>query len=137
MQQVNLRELYPNVYNTDIFVEVTDEVQTVFLADKKAHEARERQMYRYKAFYSLDSNEGIENLVIQHPMTPDEILEEKQLREQLYTAVMALPDKQAKRIYARFYLGMTVQEIAAAEGVAPRRVRNSIQNGLKNLAKQI
>lgn len=137
MQQVNLRELYPNVYNTDIFVEVTDEVQTVFLADKKAQEARERQMYRYKAFYSLDSNDGIENLVIQHPMTPDEILEEKQLREQLYTAVMALPDKQAKRIYARFYLGMTVQEIAAAEGVAPRRVRNSIQNGLKNLAKQI
>ena len=50
---------------------------------------------------------------------------------------MALPDKQAKRIYARFYLGMTAQEIAAAEGVAPRRVRNSIQNGLKNLAKQI
>lgn len=137
MQKINLRELYPNVYNTDIFVEVTDEVQTVFLADKKAQEARERQMYRYKAFYSLDSNEGIENLVIQHPMTPDEILEEKQLREQLYTAVMALPDKQAKRIYARFYLGMTVQEIAAAEGVAPRRVRNSIQNGLKNLAKQI
>lgn len=137
MQQVNLRELYPNVYNTDIFVEVTDEVQTVFLADKKAQEARERQMYRYKAFYSLDSNDGIENLVIQHPMTPDEILEEKQLREQLYTAVMALPDKQAKRIYARFYLGMTIQEIAAAEGVAPRRVRNSIQNGLKNLAKQI
>lgn len=137
MQQVNLRELYPNVYNTDIFVEVTDEVQTVFLADKKAQEARERQMYRYKAFYSLDSNDGIENLVIQHPMTPDEILEEKQLREQLYTAVMALPDKQAKRIYARFYLGMTVQEIAAAEGVAPRRVRNSIQNSLKNLAKQI
>lgn len=137
MQQVNLRELYPNVYNTDIFVEVTDEVQTVFLTDKKAQEARERQMYRYKAFYSLDSNDGIENLVIQHPMTPDEILEEKQLREQLYTAVMALPDKQAKRIYARFYLGMTVQEIAAAEGVAPRRVRNSIQNGLKNLAKQI
>ena len=137
MQQVNLRELYPNVYNTDIFVEVTDEVQTVFLADKKAQEARERQMYRYKAFYSLDSNDGIENLVIQHPMTPDEILEEKQLREQLYTAVMALPDKQAKRIYARFCLGMTAQEIAAAKGVAPRRVRNSIQNGLKNLAKQI
>ena len=137
MQQVNLGELYPNVYNTDIFVEVTDEVQTVFLADKKAQEARERQMYRYKAFYSLDSNDGIENLVIQHPMTPDEILEEKQLREQLYTAVMALPDKQAKWIYARFYLGMTVQEIAAAEGVAPRRVRNSIQNGLKNLPKQI
>ena len=47
------------------------------------------------------------------------LLEEKQLREQLYAAVMALPEKQAKRIYARYYLGMRVSEIAAAEGVDP------------------
>ena len=61
--------------------------------------------------------------------------EEKQLREQLYTAVMALPEKQAKRIYARYYLGMRVGEIAAAEGVDPSRVRDSIRRGLKQLAK--
>ena len=61
--------------------------------------------------------------------------EEKQLREQLYAAVMALPEKQAKRIYARYYLGMRVSEIAAAEGVDPSRVRDSIRRGLKQLAK--
>ena len=53
------------------------------------------------------------------PQTPEMLLEEKQLREQLYAAVMALPEKQAKRIYARYYLGMRVSEIAAAEGVDP------------------
>ena len=63
-------------------------------------------------------------------------LEEKQLREQLYAAVMALPDKQAKRIYAHFYLGMTPKEIAQAEGVDPGRVRDSIRKGLRKLAKQ-
>ena len=52
-------------------------------------------------------------------------------REQLYAAVMALPEKQAKRIYARYYLGMRVSEIAAAEGVDPSRVRDSIRRGLK------
>ena len=62
-------------------------------------------------------------------------LEEKQLREQLYAAVMALPEKQAKRLYARYYLGMRVSEIAAAEGVDPSRVRDSIRRGLKQLAK--
>ena len=67
--------------------------------------------------------------------TPEMFLEEKQLREQLYTAVMALPEKQAKRIYARYYLGMRVGEIAAAEGVDPSRVRDSIRRGLKQLAK--
>ena len=40
-----------------------------------------------------------------------------------------------KRIYARYYLGMRVSEIAAAEGVDPSRVRDSIRRGLKQLAK--
>lgn len=39
MQKINLRELYPDIYKTDTFLEVTDEVQAVFLADKRA-EAR-------------------------------------------------------------------------------------------------
>ena len=46
-----------------------------------------------------------------------------------------LPEKQAKRIYASYYLGMRVGEIAAAEGVDPSRVRDSIRRGLKQLAK--
>ena len=61
------------------------------------------------------------------PQTPEMLLEEKQLREQLYAAVMALPEKQAKRIYAWYYLGMRVSEIAVAEGVDPSRVRDSIR----------
>ena len=69
------------------------------------------------------------------PLTPEEILEDRQCREQLYAAVMSLPDKQAKRIYARYYLGMTAKEIAQAEGVDPRRVRDSICLGIKKLAK--
>ena len=59
------------------------------------------------------------------------VLEEKQFREQVYAAVTKLPEKQAKRIYARYYLGMTVNEIAEVEGVDPSRVRDSIRRGLK------
>ena len=33
MQKINLRDLYPDIYKTDIFLEVTDEVQAVFLAE--------------------------------------------------------------------------------------------------------
>ena len=92
-------------------------------------------MYNYKAHYSLDCDNGIEKAVVQHPPTPEEILEDKQLRDQLYAAVMQLPDKQAKWIYARYYLGMRVSEIATAEGVDQSRVRDSIRRGLKQLAK--
>lgn len=90
-------------------------------------------MYNYKAHYFLDCDNGIEKAIVQHPPTPEEILEDKQLRDQLYAAVMELPDKQAKWIYARFYLGMTVKEIAQVEGVDLSWVYKSIKRGLKRL----
>ena len=137
MPKINLRELYPDIYKTDTYLEVTDEVQAVFLADKRAEARYLRQMYNYKAHYSLDCDNGIEKAIVQHPLTPEEILEDKQLRAQLYAAVIELPDKQAKWIYARFYLGMTVQEIAMAESIDPSWVYKSIKRGLKRLAKKI
>ena len=102
---------------------------------ERAEAAYDRRMYRYNAHYSLDCDNGIENAILLKPQAPEMLLEEKQLREQLYAAVMKLPEKQAKRIYARYYLGMTVNEIAEVEGVDPSRVRDSIRRGLKQLVK--
>ena len=135
MKKINLRELYPNVYTTDFFVDVTEEVMETIRAAERAEAAYERKMYRYKAQYSLDCENGIENAVLLKPQTPEMLLEEKQFQEQVYAAVMKLPEKQAKRIYARYYLGMTVNEIAEVEGVDPSRVRDSIRRGLKQLGK--
>ena len=135
MKKINLRELYPDVYPTDFFIDVTEEVMETIRAAERAEAAYEQKMYRYKAQYSLDCENGIENAVLLKPQTPEMLLEEKQLREQLYAAVMALPEKQAKRIYARYYLGMRVSEIAVAEGVDSSRVSDSIRRGLKQLAK--
>ena len=130
MKKVNLRDLYPNVYKSDYFVEVTEDVLETIRAAERAEAAYDRRMYRYKAHYSLDCDNGIENAVLLKPQTPEMVLEEKQFQEQVYAAVMKLPEKQAKRIYARYYLGMTVNEIAEVEGVDPSRVRDSIRRGL-------
>ena len=135
MKKINLRELYPDVYTTDFFIDVTEKVMETIRAAERAEAAYERKMYRYKAQYSLDCENGIENAVLLKPQTPEMVLEEKQFQEQVYAAVMKLPEKQAKRIYARYYLGMTVNEIAEVEGVDPSRVRDSIRRGLKQLAK--
>ena len=135
MKKINLRELYPDVYTTDFFVDVTEEVMETIRAAERAETAYERKMYRYKAQYSLDCENGIENAVLLKPQTPEMVLEEKQFQEQVYAAVMKLPEKQAKRIYARYYLGMTVNEIVEVEGVDPSRVRDSIRRGLKQLVK--
>ena len=135
MQIINLRELYPDIYKTDVFLEVTDEIKAVFQEEKRAEAAYDRQKYRYKAHYSLDRGDGIEHDALLRPSTPEMVLEEKQQKEQLYYAVMNLPKLQARRIYARYYLGMSVSEIARAEGVSKSRISESIKYGLKNLSK--
>ena len=43
--EINLQELYPDIYKADTYLEVTDEVQAVLLADKRAEARYLRQMY--------------------------------------------------------------------------------------------
>ena len=54
MKKVNLRELYPSIYPSDVYIEVADEVEEVFASYRKQEAAYERQVYRHKAHYSLD-----------------------------------------------------------------------------------
>jgi RNA polymerase sigma-70 factor (ECF subfamily) len=112
MKKINLRELYRDVYTTDFFVDVTEEVMETIRAAERAEAAYERKMYRYKAQYSLDCENGIENAVLLKPQTPEIVLEEKQFQEQVYAAVMRLPEKQAKRIYETRFLAVGKTDIS-------------------------
>ena len=123
MQKINLRELYPDVYKTDVFVDVAEEVVAAIRSQEQDDAAYERR------------EDGIENDALNRSLTPEEVLEQKLLREEVYAALMQLTAIQARRIYARFYLGMTVAEIARIEGADRRRVWESIRRGLKKLAR--
>ena len=112
MKKINLRELYRDVYTSDFFVDVTEEVMETIRAAERAEAAYERKMYRYKAQYSLDCENGIENAVLLKPQTPEIVLEEKQFQEQVYAAVMRLPEKQAKRIYETRFLAVGKTDIS-------------------------
>lgn len=81
MQTINLKQYYP-FCKEDIFVEVSDEIVEAFLLDKRAEAARDRKMFRYKAFYSLDCNDGIENAAIgwAQPSPEDYLIEKEELR---------------------------------------------------------
>ncbi len=67
MKKVNLRDLYPDVYKNDHFVEVTEDVLETIRAAERAEAAYDRRMYRYKAHYSLDCDNGIENALLMKP----------------------------------------------------------------------
>lgn len=134
MKEINLRELYPDIYSADIFVEVTDEVWAAIQTSQRVEATYERQKFRYKAYYSLDHGDGIEGCLLVQPLAPENIIENKWLHIELQNAIRKLTPAQRRRIYARFYLGRTIAEITRKERVDQRRVGKSIQCGLERLA---
>ena len=133
MPKINLRDLYPDFYKADCIIDIPEEVLSVFVEHERREAAYARKMYRYKAQYSLDRADGIENAIQFVSYSPDEIYERKLTTQQLHAAIAALPDKQGRRIYAHYILGIGKTEIAKAEGVSIASVAESIERGLRNM----
>ena len=134
MAIVNLKDYYP-FYTSDCFIEVSEELAETFKEFERKEAAYRLRTYRHKAYYSLDRNDGLEHEVIFSAFSPYELYERKITVQELYSAISSLPDKQAKRIYAHFILGITKQDIARAEGVHEKVVRVAIERGLRRLEK--
>ena len=113
-------------------MEVSEEVAEMFKEFERKEAAYRLRTYRHKAYYSLDRDDGLEHEVA---LSPHELYERKVTMQELHAAISSLPDKQAKRIYAHFILGMTKQDIARAEGVHEKVVRVAIERGLRRLEK--
>ena len=134
MKIINLRDYYPS-YTSDFFIEVADEIALSlkrFDLDEKAYRLR---TYRHRAYYSLDRNDGIEHAAIFLSLSPGEIYERKVTNQEVYAAINSLSDKQAKRINAYFFLGMSKAAIAKVEGVRESTIWESIERGLRNIEK--
>ncbi len=134
MIRINLRDLYP-FYKSDFLIEIPDEVaELIKQIERKEHADYERIRVN-KAYYSLDADDGIERDIVLLVLSPEEIYERKLSKQELYAAINSLPEKQAKRIYAHFFLCMSKAEIARIEGVNKCQVSRSIEKALKNIEK--
>lgn len=131
---INLRDFYP-FYTCDAFIDVPDEIGAVLLESKRLEKNFIDRLIYHKAYYSLDCEDGIENDAVDKPLTPEELYINREEKAQLYAAFSRLPDKQAKRLYAFFFLGMSKTAIAKAEGVSVKTVCESIVRGLETLKK--
>ena len=109
MAIINLRDYYP-FYTSDCFMEVSDEVAEMFKEFDRKEAAYRLRTYRHKAYYSLDRDDGLEHEAVFVALSPHELYERKVTMQELHAAIASLPDKQAKRIYAHFILGMTKQD---------------------------
>lgn len=132
MKRINLKAYYDHI-TEDTYIDVPDEVFNIFEEYRKAEQAYQSRIQYHKAYYSLDRGDGIEHSVLFVSLSPDEIYERKLTTEQLHAAIATLPDKQAKRIYAHYFLGMSKAAIAKAEGVSKATIGQSIKAALKSI----
>ena len=158
MLKIDLKDLYPHrrkrivkggkliwvkVPNPSCVVEVYAEEREAFLSEmtrknanilfgfQRKENAFLRKMFRYGMKYSLDAGDGIEKDVLIPAPTPHGVFFEKLKRERLHAALDSLPKKTSWRIKAHFYDGLSVSQIARAEGAAKSTVSESITFGLE------
>ena len=130
MAIINLRDVYP-FYRSDLFVEVSQDVAEAMTTAARRESNASRQMYRYKAQYSLNRGDGIEHSSLHFAPSPAELYEEKEEIEALYAALATLPEKQGRRVFAHYILGVSKAELAWAEGVSKAAVGESIRTGFQ------
>lgn len=135
MATINLRDFYP-WYKKDEFVEITDEMLEAMKAADRQESAYKRRTYRYKAHYTLDMGDSIENECVDKPETPEEAYIREETEKMLSEAMGELTEAQRRRLKLHFFEGMRYSQIARMEGVTDGSISNSIESALKKLGKQ-
>ena len=133
MTTIKLNSYYPHLTER-ITMEVSDEIAVTLSIGGRLCDSYKRRK-REHGECSLDGAPGFEADVTYPPMTPEEIMEQAEDQAALYAALDRLPPVQARRVYARFILGRSVGQIARAENVEERNVRETINKGLRGLKK--
>lgn len=137
MKHINLRDYYPAQYKSDYFIEVPDEVAEVFITSKQKEAAYQRRRYYNHAQYSLDRDDGLEQHILRKEPSAEEVYELEAAEKRFYSAFASLSEKQARRVLAHYFMGISNTAIAKAEGVSEKVIRMSIRRGLDNFLKSL
>ncbi|MFT8889196.1 MAG: sigma-70 family RNA polymerase sigma factor [Ethanoligenens sp.] len=137
MTAINLKDYYPDLYTSDYVIEVPDEITGFFNADEKREAAYERRRYHYKAQYSLNRDDGIENAILHKETSAEDAFDRESTTTHVLTIMETLPEKQARRIYALYFLGVDRPTLARVEGITKRALNLSIQRGLRRIRKDL
>lgn len=137
MKNINLRNYYPDLYTSDYVIEVSDEIEELFNIDEKQEAAYGRRRFYYQAQYSLDRDDGIKDAILHKEPSAEETFDRESTTTQILTIMESLPKKQARRIYALYFLSIDKSTLAKAEGITKRALNISIQSGLRHIRKNL
>ena len=129
MKFIDLRKEYPHLDSTYSEYPVSYKIDAVFEEYRLAEQALEKRRTRNGDVVSLDSDPGIEAHIADHQPGPEDETIKHIQNEALYKALRSIPRKQAERIYAYYFMDMTLDEIAEAEGVYKSAVRENSMLG--------
>ena len=135
MTTIKLNNYYPHLTEC-VTLEVSEEIAVTLSIGGRMCDSYKRRKRDHDEC-SLDGTPGFEADVTYPPLTPEEIMELAEDRAALYAALDRLPPVQARRVYAHYILGRTVGQIARAENVEERNVRETINKGLRRLKKYL
>ncbi|MFT8890147.1 MAG: sigma-70 family RNA polymerase sigma factor, partial [Ethanoligenens sp.] len=127
-------DYYPH-YISNCFFEVSDEIAIAFSVFKKREAAYQSRKQYNRAQYSIDRNDGIEDAILHKELSAEDAFERESTITQILNIMATLPNKQARRIYACYFLGLSKTELAKAEGVSRQSISASIRDGLRNIRK--
>ena len=131
MTTIKLNNYYPHLTEC-VTLEVSEEIAVTLSIGGRLCDSYKRRKREHDEC-SLDSTPGFETDVTFPPMTPEQMLEDRENRAALYAAIDQLPPVQARRVYAHYILGISRADLARAEGVGISRISGSIDRGLLNL----
>lgn len=141
MKIINMKRYYYPIYRKDTFMKVPDEVAEALEEAWHIEHRQKNKKSSYKIL-SLDASEGLEYHALFHGQPPEELLFQAEAdadQEAVFThlreAVTHLTQTQARRLRARFELGMKYWEIAQIEGVSVSDISQSVRAGIRKLRK--
>lgn len=136
MTFINLRDFFP-WYTADQIVQVSNEVYEELLADRRYEAAYQRRKLRYKAQYSLDVEDGIENHILHMEPSPEDLVLREELFYELWNALNSLPELQGKRVEACVLKSVSYREQGRRERVNASSISEAVKKGLATMRKYL
>ena len=130
----------PDEITEEYIKSLTPEIALVHIEFERQEKAHNRKLFRYKAFYSLDTEaereyrgEQLECELVDCVPSAEDVFISNQDKSDLYNALKQLPEKQLARIYKHYFMNNSKADIAKSENVTEFVVRSGIDRGLKCL----
>ena len=133
MVTINLKKYYPDYYKEDTYIDVEDDVAEFLETNRPKPASAKRKAQRYKAQYSLDAGDGIEEDTL--VLLFEEARRNELLYERLRSAMTYLTEKQRRRFLMKYDLEYTYAEIAEREQVNVNAVEDSIEQAKEKIRK--